>query len=104
MSIYLDFPIEIKEINCPVTQLYSPDGKLQGDIINEYQLNDVRLQIAKLDLSGYYVIWKKSELEEIKIEITNEGEISNFPVGLWDNTQRQLAELFKIRRMKKGLI
>lgn len=96
--------IEIKEINCPVTQLYSPDGKLIGNIINEYQLNDIRLQIAKLDLSGYYVVWKKSEIEEVKIEITNEGDLKDFPPGLWDFSMRTFAEIIRVKRMKKGLI
>lgn len=104
MSIYLDFPIEIKEINCPVTQLYSPDGKLIGNIVNEYQMDDVRVQIAELDLSGYYFIWKKSELEEVKIDINNLGELSDFPSGLWDFSMKTLAKLVKIRRSRKELI
>ena len=104
MSVYLDFPIEIKEINCLVTQLYSPDGKLIGDIVNEYQMDDIRIQIAELDLSGYYFIWKKSETEEVKIDIDNLGKLSDFPSGLWDFSMQAFAKLVKIRRSRKWLI
>lgn len=91
--------VVINNIKCPVTQLYSPTGFI-GDIENEDQLNDVRIQIAEQNLEGYYIIWD-SEKETIKINISKDGEIDKFPPRLWDNAQRSLARLFEIRRSKK---
>lgn len=99
MSVYLFYEIEIKDIEVPSVELYNSNNELIGVVKNEHSANDVRIQIAKRSLQGYYFKWN-----EKRIDISEDGEISNFPVGLWDNTQRQLAELFKIRRMKKGLI
>ena len=91
--------IEIKHIEVPSVELYNSNNELIGIVKNEHSANNIRIQIARNSLKGYYFKWN-----EKVININEDGEISDFPVGLWDNTQRQLAELFKIRRMKKGLI
>lgn len=45
----------IKEDEVP---LYNPQGKLIGIIKNELAFNDIRIQIYKNKLEGYYIIWK----------------------------------------------
>lgn len=38
--------------------LYNPEGKLVGIIKNELAFNDVRLQIQRKKLEGYYFVYK----------------------------------------------
>lgn len=46
--------IKINAIIEPVCPLFNPEGCWIGDITSELQLNDVRLQIKKAKLEGYY--------------------------------------------------
>lgn len=45
-----------------LTKLYSPNNELIGEIENNEQMMDIRNQIAKLNLSGYYYVYKNEGL------------------------------------------
>lgn len=78
-----------------VSKLYSPEGEYLFTIYNEWQLNDVRLQIAKQNLEGYYLIWKKE-----RININKWGDCDNWHKGFYDLKFNQILELFKNRHDK----
>lgn len=84
--------IEIKRISPERCDLYNSSDKLIGTIYNEYELNHIRIQIAKRNVYGYYVMWKNQ-----KILIEPDGKIINWPIGFYDIQEKQLAELFKIK-------
>lgn len=86
-------PLEIKRINPDRVDLYNSDDELLGTLFNEYELNHIRIQIAKKALHGYYVIWKK----HIRIDIESDGSIKTWPEGFYDIQENQLVELFTVK-------
>lgn len=83
--------IVIKQMCPPVTSLFNPNDEFIGFIHNEYELNDVRLQIQKHKLDGYYVLFN-----DIKIWIDEDGGIDQWEDGFYDTTTKQLNELLGI--------
>lgn len=80
--------IKINEIVEPVSKLYDKDDKLVGEITSLLQLDDIRIQIKKEKVSGYYVIWNDQ-----KIRIDKFGYLEDWPRGFYDNMDKQLDEL-----------
>lgn len=89
----MESEIEIKRISSARVDLYNSTDELLGTLFNEYELNHVKIQIAKKQLTGYYIIFK-----EQKIYIDSNGKLDCWPEGLYDTQEIQLAELFKIQR------
>lgn len=88
--------IYVRRIRSERCDLYSPKEEIIGSIFNEYELNDVRIQVAKKQVEGYYIMWK-----EHKIPIEKDGRIENWPEGFYDMIEKQLVELFKIQKEEK---
>jgi len=64
--------------------------------LNEYEFNDLRIEIAKQDLEGFYV-----EFEGTNYDINKYGAVKNWTKGLFDLATDQLIELFTIATRKK---
>jgi predicted ATPase len=88
--------IEIIRVNQPHVQLYCPDNVLIGTLFNEHELNKVRIQIAKKDKSGYYIMWG-----DVRLDIDKDGKLSDWPCGMYDNFSHDMAELFGIQQDKR---
>jgi len=81
--------VVLKMIKMPTVDLYSPDSEFLGTI-NEYEFYDVRVQIKKQKLDGYYVVF-----QEEKVKIDKNGKF--YPPkqrGMFDFITRKLIELF----------
>jgi hypothetical protein len=90
--------IKIRKIEQSVCDLYDPEGKLIGVIDNELSLCDVRVQIAKAKASGYYIIWKVKRSNvwlDIRLDITPDGRLSEWPVGFMDKQDFFLEDLLE---------
>lgn len=85
--------IQIRDIPETTCELYNPDGFYVGDIKSHLSLNDVRLQIAREKLKGYYLKWN----DKI-IPIRENGELKHWDNGFYDELSTQLYELAKLRR------
>lgn len=81
--------VQINKIIESPCDLYGPDDKLIGTIDNELSFNDIRIQIKRKQLLGYYVIW-----QEHKILINHDGRVSFWPNGFFNTAETQLHELF----------
>lgn len=81
--------VVIREIEETVAELYDGDGNHVGQITSEMQLNDVRIQIKTLGLSGYSILWKGYH----HININENGYLDEWPVGFFDVSICQLEEL-----------
>lgn len=68
--------VKINKITPPTLDIYEPNGNLLGTV-NEYEFLDVRVQIRKNQLSGYYLIFNGK-----KIRIDRNGELESYPDGL----------------------
>lgn len=71
--------------------LYSPSGKLIGEITDDLNFTDVRYQIYRRQLSGYYFIFNG-----IKIDIDKDGGIDNWVDGFFDGILWRLNRMFGI--------
>lgn len=84
--------IEIKRIASERVDLFDKEDEIVAVDMNEYELNHVRIQIARKKLSGYYVTWNQK-----KISIRSDGELSEWPEGLFDIGEKQFIELLKAK-------
>lgn len=83
--------IKVNKIEPFKAQAYDSKGRLLG-LLNEYEMNDLRIQIAQNRAEGYFMVYKGE-----KIPIDKEGKIKSWPIGFYDLIEDQLAELFKCR-------
>ena len=60
--------------------------------VGKIELFDVQIQIAKERAEGYYIEWKGE-----RIDISPSGELSKWPNGYGDQSQRALVELIHAR-------
>jgi len=60
--------------------------------LNEYEFNDLRIQISKEKINGYYM-----RFNNICIPILEDGKLELWPNGFYDIIENQLAILFKFR-------
>ena len=81
-------PITINNVLDPVCDLYNPEDKYIGTIRNATSMLNVRVQIKKLKLEGYYVVFK-----EEKIHIDINGNMESYPKGFYDSLIDFLSEL-----------
>lgn len=79
--------IKINKIAIPNVELFTPNCESLG-IINEYELLDVRVQINKSKVSGYYLIFNNE-----KIRLDRFGELEYYPIGLLDTWSNYLLQL-----------
>lgn len=91
--------IIIERYRTPTVYLYKLNGELVGTIDNEHECNKVRIQMLKKKVTDkYYFMW-----EDIKLTVDTEGNLSSFPLGLYDQVQRDMAEMFTIARQQKQI-
>ncbi len=81
--------LQVTKIEPQKVEHFNPDNVSLG-YLNEYESNDLRIQVAKNKLDGYYLLFNNE-----KVNIQSNGKIENWPFGLYDTIERQLAELFK---------
>jgi predicted ATPase len=89
--------IKINKIEPLVVEHFNPNGESLG-FLNEFEHNDLKIQIVEHDVEGYYLIFN-----DVKITINKDGNCSSFPYGLYDVTQRQFALLYRARKNKTNI-
>ena len=73
---------------------FKTDGTFLGKIENEHDFNNLRIELVKNNLTQEcYFMWN-----DHKIILSEEGDMSSFPRGLYDHVQIALLELFKLRK------
>ncbi len=70
--------VKINKIVPQTVQLFDPSDNLMG-LINEYEFADIRIQIKKNKIEGYYILYNN-----IKVFINSDGFINHWPDGLFD--------------------
>lgn len=75
---------KIKPFSC---RAYDPNGKYLGKL-NEYEFNDLRIQIRTERAEGYYMRFNGE-----KIVINSQGKCRNWPHGFYDLQEEQLSKL-----------
>jgi len=75
---------KIKPFRC---KIFDPDGKFLGNV-NEYEFNDILIQIKEASISGYFCKYKNQ-----KIDLLPSGRIEFQPRGFFDLLEEQLSKL-----------
>lgn len=79
--------IKINKIIPQTVELFNPKGESMG-FINEYEFNDIRIQIKNQQLEGYYCIFK-----EKKFTINKHGRSNDWFEGFFDLLENQLMQV-----------
>lgn len=81
--------IKINKIVPPKAELFNPKNESLGFVENELEFNDVRIQIMRNSLVGYYF-----KFNEHIIPIKSSGEINDWVGGFYDQLDEQYKILF----------
>ena len=79
--------IQINRITPQVVELFNPNDESMG-FINLFEFNDIRIQIKKQSVEGYYCLF-----QNIKCEIDKNGKLKRWPNGFFDLFEKQLMQL-----------
>jgi len=91
--------VTIKNIQDLPCDLYDNENKFVGRITNILQFDDVRVQIGKQKLTGYYIVFLGN-----KIDIDQNGQLSEYPAKLFDTITNLyfILEEMKYRKVNKN--
>ena len=84
--------IEVINISPPVCDLYDPEGVFMGEI-NEYEFYDIRSQIKKEQVEGYYCIFNLPHNNEYKFNIDKNGRSNDWCEGTFDLIEKSLMRI-----------
>jgi len=86
--------IQVNRIRPQEVEFYDPKGNFLG-MVNEYEFNDVRLQICKENVEGYYCMF-----EGKRMDIDSNGKCNRGSVDFFDLQLKQLGNLFSAQAKK----
>jgi len=84
--------IIINKIIEPILELFDSNHNKIGNITSYLQMNDVRLQIKRNKLVGYYFLFNNQ-----KIEINENEKLLNFVEGFYDLVDDQIDEMLDLK-------
>jgi len=84
--------IKLNEITETVCKLYNKSGEYVCTIESHLELNDIRIQIMKAKVDGYYIIW-----ERFLLYIDKSGKLDEWPKGFYDTFDNQLDILIGLK-------
>lgn len=89
--------IDIERYETPKVEIYRSNDEFYGILNNEHEFNKFRIQMMlKKATSEFYFKWN-----DIKLTVDKKGNLSDFPLGLYDQVQRDLLKTFQIGREQK---
>ena len=89
--------IQIERYETPKVEAYKSSGEHYGTINNEHEFNKFRIQMLEKEVTDkYYFMWG-----EVKITVDPDGSMSEFPVGLYDQVQRDLGKIMRIVQSRR---
>jgi hypothetical protein len=80
--------ISVQKIVPQTVELFDPQGNSMG-FVNEYEFNNVRIQIKNAKAEGYYCMF-----EGKKFVIDKNGRSKDWFPGFFDLIEYQLSQLF----------
>ena len=79
--------IKVNKITPQTVELFNPQNESMG-FINEYEFNDIRIQIKEQQAEGYYCIFNGK-----RFDINKDGRSGNWFEGFFDLIEHQIAKL-----------
>jgi len=91
--------IEVERYETPKVKIFRTNGDYYDILNNEHEFNKFRNELLRQDATHeFYFMW-----EDIKILIKEDGNMTDFPIGLYDQVRIELCETFNIIKQKKLL-
>lgn len=87
-----------RTLTSQLVDLYHEKHGLIAKDLNDLQFEDARCQIIEKGFTGYYIKWQKDPKNRNLI-ISKEGDLSEFPRGMFDQINSYMARLFKARKL-----
>ena len=87
--------IQINKIIPQTVEAFDPDGNSLG-FLNDFEFNDLRIQIMKEKVDGYYMMFN-----EERIDIDCDRGVYRWCDGFFDTFEKQLGELIGLKYPKK---
>ena len=84
--------IQVNKIIPQTVEAFDSEGNSLG-MLNEYEFNDLRLQICAHQQEGYYLMFNN-----IKISIDKYGDCDRYPSEFFSLLDTQLGNISKMRR------
>lgn len=84
---HIDSVIKINRIEPQEVMVFKPNDELLGSV-NQYEFNDLLIQIKNHKLKGYYVSFNGH-----RIDIDEHGRVITFVKGFFDLFEEQLSKL-----------
>jgi len=81
--------IKVNKIEPQTLEHFDKDDKSLG-FLNEYEHNDLRIQIAENEIEGIYLMYN-----DIKVRITKGATFINIPNGVYDLSANQAVQIIK---------
>jgi predicted ATPase len=94
--------ITIKEIKERPAKVYHNDTFI-GEITDQYQLNDIRIQVGKNQIEGVYFLFDIGNGVIHQINLDKYGQPDTWPNGFFDLMEYQLFEILDMNRKKVTL-
>ena len=84
----------------PIVQIWF-DGKYQFNLDNDIELNNIRILALERDCTDKVeFVFKPENKDSIVLSLTDNGDLSNWPLGMYDGIMIQLAGIFRYRKSK----
>lgn len=88
--------LKFDRIREKIGRVYSPDNKFLGEVFNEVEYLNIRVQIAEQKLEGYYVMFGKD-----KVHIHPNGYVSDHPPDVYTLKDKLESKLYEFKYGKK---
>lgn len=89
--------IEIERYTPEVVSFYKASGVLIGFVNNEHEFNKLRYKLVEHRLtSDCYFMWN-----DIKITLSEEGDMSCFPRNLYDIVNQDMAAMYRLNKSRE---
>lgn len=79
--------IKVNKITPQTVELFNPQDESMG-FINEYEFNDVRIQIKEQQAEGYYCMFNGE-----RFDINKDGRSQDWFEGFFDLLDKQMSKL-----------
>jgi len=84
--------LKIEQYRVPIVYVYNSDDECIGNFNNDHECNKFVIKMLENNVTDkYYFMW-----QGVKITVNHLGELSSWPLGMYDETQRDYSKLIQL--------
>jgi len=86
--------LEIERYRVPIVYVYNSNDECFGEFENDHECNKFVIKMVENNVTDdYYFMYNA-----IKITVDKLGNLSSWPKGMYDESQRDYSKLFQLRK------